>query len=242
MSELLIASDPQELLQSQHKLIDEVGRKIELAKHEAKSSHDMMIQMREARLNVHEAKRLHTRATSRVTYLIKIKSALEAGYLMMPDMEGDIIAVRSNRSGPSPVARRAYKSSWKTTSVRSVPDEQSSFLPPGEGRYISPRQGISTTSREIVDGSNKKTEYSTRAISLRNPDGLNIQFIRPEVISRTAGAMTHRIFDEIVTVRPVSSIRRRSRDPIVLGRIIDKATRRCCAFMIAWFVDPVTDI
>lgn len=242
MTELLIASDPQELVDAQRSLIVSVDAKIQLAIKYARESHDMVETMKAARLSIATAKAMHKRATSRVVYLKNIKAALEAGYVMMPDIDGEIIAIRSDRKTPSPAARQHRKGGWRNSVISSVPDERSSGLLAGEGRYISPRQKVDISHARIPGNSGERDEYTAHAVSLCDPDGLHRRFVRPEVISRTAGAMQRRIFDEIVTVRPAQTRHRCSLDPIVLGRIIDKETKRCSAFPVAWFVEPATDI
>src|SRR5258708_3572424 len=97
MSQLLVASTAEEMATAQSDLIGVAKTKIALAIDEAKQAHDMVEQMVAARMSPAIAKTMHRRATSRVTYLTKIRDALEAGYVMMPDLTGDIFAVRVDR-------------------------------------------------------------------------------------------------------------------------------------------------
>lgn len=232
MSDIIIASDPKELVQAQRRMIVDIELKIGAAKVEAQQARDMHEQLQQVRLSPASAKALHRRATARVSFLTKVKSALERGYCMMPDLPGTIIGVRVDRLRPAGANQK-----WRDGGSFSVRDENPQGLPEGKGSYKSPRQ---TVHRQVVDrtdwqGKPVKVEQH-RAVSLRDPDGLDRKFVRAEVISRTAGAMSLKLFDEIVCVDRVQS-NRRDRDPVVLGRIVDPANRRVCAFLIAWFVD-----
>jgi hypothetical protein len=190
---------------------------------------------REANLSVVSVVRAHKAATSRVTYLSKLEAALRSGYVMMPDMPGDVIAVRINRDLPSRVSRRVSRNTWPS----SVPDETPDCLPTGEGRYVSPSQTIQKAihSVETTRDGKEDVRYGFRAVALRDPFGLDKLFVKPIVIQRTAAAMALKIFDEVVTIKPQNTQKRRSKDPIVLGRVVDKVKKTSTAFMIAWFMD-----
>lgn len=211
--------------------------KLEAAKEEARTTKNMADQMLSSRISPSSRlKALQRRATDRVTYLVKCRDALRAGYVMMPDMPGDVVAVRTNRTSPTPMARRAVRSQQEIP--KHPPD---AGLGPGIGRYVSPLQSVASTEeyeveRKRWDGSlYKEKARDYWAHGLRDPDGLNKVFVKPQVVDRLTGAMSTLIFDEIVCVRPADT-RRQSRDPIVLGRVVNG--RQVAAFLIAWFVDP----
>jgi hypothetical protein len=231
---LILASDPKELLSAQTALIADVEAKREAAIEEARAAHDMELSAISANLSVAAAKRIHRRATARVGYLTKVGQALQAGYVMMPDMPGDIVAVRVNRNSPA----SSRLSDWS----HFVQDERCQNLTAGIGKYVSPRQTVEKVrvSDKVLSDGRTTPQYKWRAVALRNPDGLDRRFLRPEVMSRLSAAMTMKLFDEIVTVRPQSraALRaRRSRDPIALGRIVDDANGNVTAFLVAWFMD-----
>jgi hypothetical protein len=234
---LLIASDPQQLVAAQHALIGEMQTKIEAALGEARDAKEMRQKMLAAGLNPSQAKSIHGRATARVVYLTKIKDALQAGYVLMPDMPGEVIAVRTDRVGPSPAARRHHP--WH----QNVPRELPQNLPSGQGYYVSPRQNTATSTSTHTGSDGKLVKNTYRyATSLRDPDGLDRRFVKPAVIDRMSAAMLTNIFDEIVTVRGAgfasrAAERRKDRDPIVLGRVVDQRNKSVSAFLIAWFVD-----
>ena len=79
--------------------------------------------------------------------------------------------------------------------------------------------------------------------------GLPVEFLKPEVVRRTAAAMDPRIFDEVVLVRDGAwrdthagqDAPPRGRDPMVMGRIVlrgaNRWDRRTLSFLVAWFFD-----
>lgn len=228
-STLVIASDPKELAAGQHRLIDQMSGKIEAAVVEAQEAKGMVAQMQTAGLNASSARRMHRRATARVTFLTKVRSALAAGYVMMPDMPGDVVAVRTDKENPPDL----YVNKSGTWNLKDV---MSRSLPEGDGKYVSQGPRYLETSEAVTqrDGTfkNEKRYY---ACGMGMPD-LDRMFVKPEVVSRTAGALMSKLFDEVVTLKPTRSGRGRT-DPIVFGRIIDGGTGKSCAFLIAWFVD-----
>lgn len=236
MSQLSIAANPEELAKAHRSLIEQMGNKIVAAKEEAGSAKIMADQMIGAGLSAKTAKAIHKRSTDRVTYLVKCKQALEHGYVMMPDMPGEVVAVRTNRDEPTAQERTRQSAQHRVPAHKAT-----NGLPGGMGRYVSPRQTMgSSASHEVERKRHDGTKYTETprdhfAVALRDPDGLNTLFFKPLVIDRVTGAMSTIIFDEIVCVRPANR-QRLSKDPIVLGRIVNGL--RVAAFLIAWFCDP----
>lgn len=156
----------------------------------------------------------------------------------MPDMPGEIIAVRTNAHEPTPDAQ-TLRAGW---SASVVPDHRAAKnLPIGEGYYASPRPVTQSRTDKVKHKRENGTFYEEetryhKAIALRDPFGVNRRFMRPQIIDKTTGAMMQGIFDEIVCVKPVATSRgRKANDPIVLGRVI--GPKGVSAFLIAWFVE-----
>ena len=59
-----------------------------------------------------------------------------------------------------------------------------------------------------------------------------VRFARPELLEVTSEAMALKVFDEI-GVLP----RRRGRDPVIVGRIIEPKTKSRVSFLIGWYVN-----
>lgn len=233
MNELLIADNPADMAKAQHSLIASTKNKVAEAIQDATDAKLMRDQMRTAKMNDLPAARLHEKATERVCFLTKVQAALEAGYLMMPDMPGEVLAVRTDKETP--------KHCWRWS--RSKPDMHPANpkLPVGVATYKSPRPSIEA--RFIEDPAHRDSHSEFKPVRLRNPDGIDHKFLKPQVIERTTGAMVKGIFDEIVCVgakrhnAPTKTLK--DPDPIVFGRVISKKQVAC--FLIAWFMDP-TDL
>lgn len=236
MNELIVGGDPQELHQGHLALMEQIDHKIIVAKADAKSAAEMKDQMLAAKMDVAAANKLHKRATERVGYLIRVKSALAEGYFMLPDMPGEIIAVRTDETKSN--RNRQFRETWNIAAVKAKHS-----LAMGEGEYVSENPAVETQRVEV-----EKTKYNgekyletvteRRAASLRSMDSLDARFMKPQIVSRLSKALALKLFDEIVCVGGSSATAvkgRKDRDPIVLGRIITDTT--VTAFLIAWFVD-----
>jgi hypothetical protein len=69
------------------------------------------------------------RTTKRVLYYEKIKAAVEAGYLIVPNFPIDVFAVRVKRAKQrEATATYEYRADYKTAKAE--------LLPAGEGRYV----------------------------------------------------------------------------------------------------------
>jgi hypothetical protein len=214
-------------------MIASTAAKIEQAKAEAQDAKRMRDQMRTAGIGSGPAERLHKRATERVGFLVKVKAALEAGYLLMPDMPGEVLAVRTSKDPAWPSKRF-----WGEYHGLTPTEPANHRLPPGEGWYANPNPD--TQFRTVNDPvSGKFLRDEIRATMLRDPSGIDHKFLKPAIIDKMTGAMTRHIFDEIVCVgaKPTKSPTptRADPDPIVLGRVV--SGRQVAAFLIAWFVD-----
>lgn len=199
-------------------------------------------ELREQRENLRQAKTMKWRHSAwatavrktkaRMIYFAKIKAAVAEGYLIVPNFDVEVIAVRVQRH--SPVSE---------TDVEVATPE---LLPPGSGRYVDD---------ELI-GYNQKREY-TRSDGTKGsatdfhpteyddiidfPAGL----VKPIVMQAAERAMTHKIFDRLGIVR-----KSRRSDPLVVGQIIDptmgnkygqlRNNPKCVTFFIAWWLDPET--
>lgn len=167
------------------------------------------------------------RVEKKLVYYSKVRSAIELGYVIVPDMWGSEFAVRTNLECPK---GKWGTSRWCAEHHGSV---KASCSPIGEGRTVSDRCSIYTETRERVDpktGERKSRQW------FRPAEFCECEFpvavAKPALMSATSLAMGHGVFDSFAVVTHQT-------DPIILGRIIDPTrSRRVCAFLIGWFVDP----
>lgn len=165
------------------------------------------------------------RAKKRVLYYEKMKAAVEAGYLIVPNFPIDVFAVRVQRQRQrEATSAYAYGHAYK--------EAKAELLPAGEGRYVDEELLTHDESHtETVDG---KTKTISRYVS-GDYDAVDFPVIavKPAVLAATQRAMALKVFDQVGTV--TNSV---GRDPIVVGRLLDpRGNGRCVTFFVAWWLD-----
>lgn len=167
------------------------------------------------------------RNAKRITYYQKMKAALEAGFLLVPNMPVDVLAIRVKRE--KPIGKTAR---WQSQAER-VPVES---LPPGQGRYVD--EAAFTRTVEVYqerDGKQVAVNHA-QACDFDEVD-FPVAFTKPVVLQRVGRAMALKVFD---TIGLVQNGRRRG-DPIYVGQIIDpRGNGRLATFFLAWWVDTST--
>lgn len=207
---------------------------------------ELSLELKEARQNFRQAKamkwksqswqRVATTLIRRMLYYTKIKAAVRAGYLIVPNFPVEVLAVRVDRSTPKPMAG-AYP-----TSVNEAKADLG--LPPGVGHYVDemiPTYDCSYL--ETIDGKQTRISQVARRSGYGTPD-FPAMLVKPVVLEATERAMSLMIFDRIGLVqqgyRGMSAARKRS-DPIVVGQILDGGSRypedHRVTFFIAWWLD-----
>jgi hypothetical protein len=178
--------------------------------------------------------------TKRKVYYDKLVDAVEAGYVIVPNMPCDIFAIRVSTDSP----RTKYQQGMSTAGVRSaapvVRDEQADSLGSGEGGYTSPIREFEQTVRteKLEDG---KTNY---IVSQTIKDFQDIEFplaaAHPVVMEAADHAMKKLIFDRIGIV-PASPRKLRG-DPIIVGQIVRRQgyDEKVVSFLIGWHLDVRT--
>jgi hypothetical protein len=177
------------------------------------------------------------KAEYRHLYYSKLVTALNAGFTIVPNMEVDIFAIRTNRTvwpkwnGNSGTSHYSY-----TGASPGVPDEKEVVLPVGKGEYRSPTQIFHETNRKTKDGDKDLyhvTQYCDGYADIEFP----FAAAHSVVMDATSNAMAMRIFDRIGIVPQTG--RRLRGDPIILGQIVRKEgySEKVASFLIAWHLD-----
>lgn len=163
-------------------------------------------------------------------YYTKIRQAIQAGYLIVPNLDVDVLALRVKRATPP----AQPSSSQRQTSLTA-----GELLPPGRGRYVDDQLFTQDLSYEekLPDGRTKKHELH-RATAYDIPD-LPLTLVKPQVLAATEYAMSLKLFDRI------GISRNRLSDPIILGQITRPGRFHSqwsrfegVSFFIAWWIDP----
>lgn len=162
----------------------------------------------------------------RITFYDKMLLAVEAGYVIMPSLPMDVIAIRTRALKP-----RDGASDYQSTSF----EQMAQALPAGEGEYKNPLPDKDSFEETRTD-SNKKERQQTVwfPISFQDELEMPVELCKPQLLDRTRAAMATKLFDEIGVVRDDHRWGRRG-DPMVVGTILDPTRNgRRFAFFLAW--------
>lgn len=223
----LVALSPDELVPAQAQLIGWCRAKIVA----------LSLELKEQRENLRQCKAMLwrsagwntaiTRTKKRMIYYAKIKTAVQCGYLVVPNFDVDVVAVRVKRSTPNA----------KTDEKIAIPE----LLPPGVGRYVGPRHSGYDSERQYKDYEGKlKTTTDFHPTGYDDEYDFPVAMVKPIILDATDRAMAHRIFDRVGVVRG-----KQKSDPIVVGQIIDPSNSKwarginpkCVSFFVAWWLD-----
>lgn len=211
----------------------------------------------DARKNLRQAKamlwawkpweRTARKLEQRMVYYAKIKAAVKAGFLIVPNFPAEIIAVKVEKRGP-----RFDVGTWPSEVNQATPDLA---LGPGQGRYVDetmPHFDVSYTTPPTPQHPQgqfiRKSKVDRDSGYGETPD-FPTTLVKPVVLEATQHAMALRIFDQIGLVNQdgtTTSRQHRRSDPIVVGQIFDgsapkawgkKLPEKRVTFFIAWWLD-----
>jgi hypothetical protein len=174
------------------------------------------------RKNVRELER-------RVQFYRKIELAVEAGYVIVPNLAMDVFAVRTDIDRP--------RGSQSTESKHWLPDltQQAKLLPAGTGEYRNPEPAREITTDVTTVQGKEVARYIHEATDFAEID-FPFALAKPALMAEVSDAMRERIFDEIgVAVDQGMSGRG---DPVLIGRILNpRRGRPAISFFLGWFFD-----
>jgi hypothetical protein len=161
----------------------------------------------------------------RITFYDKMAAAVEAGYIIMPSLPMDVIAIRTRLHGPRDTTGESYSRFEQTAQA----------LPAGEGEYQNPlptRDSFSETVKDSKGAEKEKTVWFP--VEFKDELEMPIDLCKPQLLDRTRAAMAVKLFDEIGVVHDDHAWGRRG-DPMVVGTILDPTRNgRRFAFFLAW--------
>jgi len=221
----LVALSPADMVPAQAELIAWCDRKVQTLTDEADELdlHQQLAVANGWKTSVVTA--AQNRTARRIRFYEKVKAALQAGYLLVPDMPIDVLAVRVDR-----VKQPESTVSYRHSHFAAKPQD----LPVGAGRYVDETLKHRDESYTITE--NGKEVNKTLLVSDDYDEvDFPVRAIKPIVLEATARAMALKIFDRIGNVMNTGA------DPIMLGQIIDpRRQHRYATFFIAWWVDTRT--
>jgi hypothetical protein len=222
----LVALSPQDMPTAQVNLAHWCRRKLVTLGMELREHRSNLRHARAAKWKVSPWQGLVSQTKRRMVYYAKIKSAVEAGYLVVPNFDIDVFAVKTTRRTPPQEYDR----------LTAQPD----LSPAGRGRYVDDVVFSYPTEETITNKDN-----TTRKVKHDVPNGYDyepdipLRGVKPIILDATARAMALRIFDQIGVVKA------RKQDPIIVGQIIDpdhngRYWKKTVTFFVAWWLDPET--
>ena len=224
----VVALTPAEMVPAQASLVAWCGRKVQALEDEVAELelHHKLATENGWRTSVVTASL--NRAAKRVTYYENMRVALEAGYLMVPNMPVDVLAVRVKRDAPVPQRR---DSQWGGFAARPQ-----AGLPAGEGRYVD--DALKYQDLSHVNTKDGKQVHVREYLADEYDEGVDfpISLTKPVVLDAVARAMALKVFDRIGRVQNGGG-----RDPIYVGQLLDpRGNGRMTTFFLAWWVDTTS--
>ena len=223
----LVALSPSEMPAAQASLIDWCRQRLTALEQERADlrEHELLATANGWKLT--GLKNAMRRVDQTRTYYSKVQVALEEGFLLVPNMPIDVLAVRVTREKP-PETEASSKWSSKFT-VEPQP-----ALPPGEGHYVDSDLIYRDESYSEPDGKGGQKQVARYVADAYDAPDFPFRLVKPIVLEATQRAMAKRIFDVIGTVQN----RARKGDPIMVGQIRDpRPGRNGATFFLAWWLN-----
>jgi len=224
----LVALTPSDMPEQQRKLSAWCARKIEAVERELGHYTALQEEAVQGGFKWTSYAAGATRAAKRVDYYTKMKAAVDAGYLIVPNMPTITFAVRVKRGRP-----RRQESGYRSSAARATPE----LLPAGEGRYVDDANFTAHYTYQDKDYQGNPIEKVRHFATAFDDDvDFPLQGVMPEVLRATAHAMALKLFDQLGVVQNSGG-----RDPIVVGQLLDpRGNRRLTTFFVAWWLNTAS--
>src|ERR1700722_14778186 len=128
----------------------------------------------------------------RIIFYDKMALAVEAGYVIMPSLPMDVIAIRTRAQKPRDTTGESYNAF----------EQGAQALPAGEGDYQNPkptRDNFEETRKNAKGEEYQKTVWFP--VAFEDDLEMPIDLCKPQLLDRTRAAMAAKLFDEIGVVR-----------------------------------------
>lgn len=230
---VVIARNPAEMQVAQQKLCDWAAGQVEKAMVEFKEMEDSLAQAKKCKWRTTGFVTNLRYARERLKYYTKVKAALDAGYVIVPNFDLDIFAIRTTKIKPK---QETTYGRWGKPIPRDFENE-SDRPALGDGEYRDPWPELTHTVKtiEAKDGSTHKENHAD------SKDWRDVDFpykmAKPQILTDTSRAMAHHVFDKI-GVTPHRNVR--NQDPMIVGQITCKGRPgqdKDISFLITWWVD-----
>jgi len=228
----LVAVTPTDLVPAQQGLLEWIGQRLTAIVAEFSEAEKELEYARSHKWRTSALTANLNKIAKRQTFYEKLKAAVAAGYVIMPALPMNVIAIRTRAKNP----RDTQGPAWSSF------EQLAQALPEGAGEYKNP---MPTKDSFTEEEKNHKGETVSKEVyfpvAFEDEFAMPVELCKPTLLERTSTAMALKIFDEIGIVRDDHRYNRRG-DPVVCGTVIDPTRRgRRFAFFIAWAL-PLDDL
>ena len=218
----LVALTPTDLATAQHSLIEWCDQRINHWICERKEAHEAHAHAVSHKWKSEPFLRLMKKADRRIGFYRKVRAALDAGYLIVPNFPMQIFAIRTTKTDA-----RYEERNWNNGF-----EQKHQRLEQGKGEYKSSMPLVFHETRKRTDDK-EGTEKVYYPGKLRDEIEIPAHLVKPQIMQAVDRARALRLFDSIGIVSDQAA------DPIVCGQIESEAGwgSKRVTFFLAWFVD-----
>ena len=162
-----------------------------------------------------------------VLFYGKIEAALTAGFVVVPNFDMDVFAIRTNAKAPRSQIREGR---WNRFT------QEAKLLPMGEGEYRNPNPVVMQQDATKLNHKGEEVAVVQQWAEEFKDIAFPFAIARPEIMSQAGAALSLKLFDEVgVAVNRNRSVRG---DPILLGHLRNpKNGAPGVTFFLAWYYD-----
>jgi len=229
----LAARTAVEMAQAQTSMVEWFRLKLADEKHELAEFESIVRHAKSHKWNTRNLAPRVSRQKKRITFYEKCLLASTMGYMIVPEFEVDIVAIRTIRDEPLYESMRR-EGSYNKLSRSDLRNDPAGEHAAGVGHYVSALPtGRTWMTHEKKEGKDIDVSH-VETMDYTDPE-FPVTVATPVIIEAVGQAMKGKIFDEIA-VCPSSG---RGSDPIVIGRVCMKQgyNWKRINFLIGWCVD-----
>lgn len=218
----LTAMEPLEMVNAQQQLITWCDGKLVALRHESNDLLEAFEHAKKMKWKFSTLETQYKRSLKKVSYYEKIKSALLAGYYIVPNFPIQMFAIKTKDKH----VRGSANSYWGDFR------QEAQELQIGQGEYKNPFPIVERHSAQHKDGKevSPARSFATDWDDVEFP----VTMAKPNIMKATTRAMAMKIFDRI-GVMPAT----KNEDPVIIGQIFRKSgySTKVVSFMIAWHLN-----
>lgn len=198
-------------------------------------------ELRAAEYNHEEAKRFRWNAKPfdrraaklrrQIAFYSKIEAALLAGFVLVPNFDMEVFAIRTRAN--TPLGSATTRARWANFT------QEAQLLPPGEGEYRNPNPLTGQETWKEDDGKGGKIDRWRSWTEGWAEFAYPMTIARPELVTRTGEVLALKLFDEVGIANNTRRYVSRRGDPILLGHFRNPVKgKQGATFFLGWYFDP----